>query len=79
MAEKKGFNKYAYDNDYIRENYDRLSMCIPKGFKPLLKEYCREHNISMNAWISDYIFKTLKEAGKLDEPKDNETRDETDK
>ena len=42
-------------------------------------EYCREHNISMNAWISDYIFKTLKEAGKLDKPKDTETRDETDK
>ncbi|MDO5398721.1 MAG: hypothetical protein Q4G33_12415 [bacterium] len=60
MKEKK-FDKVAYDNDYIREKYDRLTLTIPKGKKALLKEYCQKRNISINKCITDYILRLLYE------------------
>jgi len=40
------FNQNKYINDYVRENYDRIEIRIPKGNKPLLKKLATEHNIT---------------------------------
>lgn len=39
------FDQNKYNDDYTRENYDRLSLKIPKGKKEILRELAKEHNI----------------------------------
>lgn len=40
------FDQTKYVDDYVRENYDRLSLKIPKGKKAVLKELATMHNIT---------------------------------
>ena len=37
-------NKYA--NDYVRGNYDRIELRIPKGKRAILKELATQHHIT---------------------------------
>ena len=50
---KKGepFDQVKYQNDYIRENYDRISLAFPKGEKDAIKEAARREGVSMSEYI----------------------------
>lgn len=45
------FDQVKYQNDYIRENYDRISLAFPKGEKAAIKEAARKEGISMSEYI----------------------------
>ena len=36
------FNKRNYDNNYIKENYDRINFTAPKGFKEIIDKRAKE-------------------------------------
>lgn len=38
MAEKKEFDKFQYQNDYNKQNYDRITIMVPKGYKEKITE-----------------------------------------
>ena len=44
-------NRTDYKNQHIKENYDRISLVLPKGQKLLLKGFCEEMGISLNEYI----------------------------
>ena len=50
---KKGepFDQVKYQNDYIRERYDRISLAFPKGEKAAIKEAARKEGVSMSEYI----------------------------
>ena len=44
-------NRTNYKNQHIKENYDRISLVLPKGQKSLLKGFCENMDISLNEYI----------------------------
>lgn len=54
MAEKK-FDKVAYDNQFIKEKYDRINLTVPKGDKERIHAYALSMGKSVNAYINDLI------------------------
>ena len=59
MEEKK-FNKTAYDNEFIKKNYDRINFTVPKGKKEIIKAHAEKVGKSVNAYIYDLIEKDMK-------------------
>lgn len=59
MKEKSTFNKTAYDNDYIRNNYDRISMTVPKGEKEAYKAHAEARGEKLNSFIQRAIRETI--------------------
>lgn len=50
FKEKK--REIAYNNEYNRENYDRITIMMPKGTREKLKEIARERGESVNALVA---------------------------
>jgi len=44
-----------YVNDYMKDNYDRVIVQLPKGAKDFLKDYCMRKGISINRLVSDCL------------------------
>lgn len=44
-------NRTDYKNKHIKENYDRISLVLPKGQKSLLKGFCEKMDISLNEYV----------------------------
>lgn len=40
------FDQTKYINDYVKENYDRIEIRVPKGKREILKKLAKEHNIT---------------------------------
>lgn len=55
MAEKKKFDKVAYNNEFNRQKYDRLYIMIHKGEKDRLKAHAESHGESLNEFIKRAI------------------------
>lgn len=47
--------KNQYDANYARENYDRLGLYLPKGYKEKLKEAAEKEGISVTELIKTLI------------------------
>ena len=45
---------------YNAANYDRIEFVVPKGEKEIIKQYCYEHNISVNEFIRNAIEAAMK-------------------
>lgn len=56
-------HKANYDNEYIKNNFDRLSFVMPKGTKEEIKAYARSMGISSSEWVRQAI---LEKMGKQD-------------
>lgn len=59
-AKEKLKKQYDRSNDFIRNNYDRISVTVPKGIKEKIKEYLPEKqtvngliNDLINGWLND--------------------------
>ena len=58
--EKEKFNATKYKNEFIKNNYDRINLTVPKGYKALMKERAKEKAVgSVNLYILDLIKKDL--------------------
>lgn len=49
------FNQIAYQNDYIKEKYDRINLTVPKGRKEEIKEKARMQGLSVNEYINKLL------------------------
>ena len=50
--------QYKRQNNYIKENFDRVSVTLPKGTKDIIKKSGYTVNGLINDLISDWIQKT---------------------
>ena len=51
MARKEVKDTYNYNNDFNKNNYDRISLMLPKGSKAILKDVAASEGIKVNALI----------------------------
>ena len=42
-------------NKYMRENYDRVNIMVPKGRREVWKEFAAKHGLSMNALVNQSV------------------------
>lgn len=42
-------------NKYMKENYDRVNLTMPKGKKEKVSSYAQEHGKSLNGYINEAI------------------------
>ena len=45
------FDQSKYSADYNRQNYDRFTLCLPKGYKSRIKDLAAIKGQSMTQWI----------------------------
>ena len=56
MAEsEKKFNQLQYQNEFVREKYDRIGLVVPKGEKQVVKAKAAAAGESVNEYISKAI------------------------
>ena len=55
MAYKKTDKLIEYNNKFNKENYDRVSLMLPKGKKDIIKDKAKENGESVNAFINRAI------------------------
>lgn len=44
---------------YVKENYDRISLTVPKGTKNIIQEHVSQRGESVNAFINRAITETM--------------------
>lgn len=54
MAEKK-FDQFSYQNNFIKEKYDRVNLTVPKGKKEKIKAAAAAEGKSVNDYINAAI------------------------
>lgn len=58
MKGKSGrFNQISYQNEYIKEKYDRINLTVPKGRKEEIKKKAASTGQSVNEYINTFIDK----------------------
>lgn len=55
MAYKDTARKTAYQNEYIKQAYDRINLTVPKGEKEAIQEAAQEQGQSVNAYIYEAV------------------------
>lgn len=63
MASEKEFNQIAYQNDYIKEKYDRVNLTLPKGKKEAVRQAAQALGQSVNEFINAAIDEKMKTRG----------------
>lgn len=53
------FDKVKYDNEYIKANYDRISLLTPKGSREKLKAEAKKHGLDS---VSALVIRALEKA-----------------
>lgn len=67
MEEKKKFNKQNYDNQYIKNNKDRINFVMDKGTKDRIKLAADKHCQTSSEYIREAIEKSLYSDGIIKE------------
>jgi predicted DNA binding CopG/RHH family protein len=52
---KEEFDSVKYRNDFIRNNYDRINLTVPKGKKEAIKKRADSLGKSVNEYINRLI------------------------
>lgn len=55
MAYKDTARKTAYQNEFIKQAYDRINLTVPKGEKETIQEAAQEQGQSVNAYIYEAV------------------------
>lgn len=74
MSYKKTDKLIKYNNEYNKQNYDRISLMLPKGKKALIQQAAKVQGISANQFINAQIDKQLDamiSAGQIAEQSDD--------
>lgn len=53
------FDQIAYQNNYIKQKYDRINLTVPKGRKEEIKKKALEEGKSVNEYINMLIDRDL--------------------
>ena len=59
LSDEAKKNKQRYDNEYSRNNYDRVLLTLPRGEKEGLQAHAAERGESLNAFINRAIRETV--------------------
>lgn len=59
MAYKDKSNAIKYNNNFIKEAYDRINLTVPKGRKAELQAVAERHGQSVNGFINSLIDEAL--------------------
>lgn len=51
MEEKKEFDWYEYNSNYIKEHYDKVLVLVPRGCKKELLRIAKEKGISLSKYV----------------------------
>lgn len=62
MAEKK-FDQFSYQNNFIKEKYDRVNLTVPKGKKEKIKAAAAAEGKSVNDFINAAIDARMSDSG----------------
>ena len=57
-AQQKAVNKY------MKENYDRINLLLPKGKKAVIQDYAASHGESVNGFINRAIDEAMAQSAK---------------
>lgn len=49
------YEKYSYNNDYTRDNYDRINLIVPKGKREVIKAKAAERGVSVSQLVIDAL------------------------
>ena len=60
MRSNNEFNQIAYQNDYIKEKYDRINLTVSKGRKEEIKKRAAAAGKSVNEYINSLIDDDMK-------------------
>ena len=53
---EKTFNKADYDNNYIKNNYDRINLLFKKGTKDKLNKHIKDYGYkSVSSFVNDAV------------------------
>ena len=63
MAYKDTAKKTAYQNEFIRQAYDRINLTVPKGRKAELQALAKAQGKSVNGLLNDLIDQALGQGG----------------
>lgn len=58
------FDQKKYIADYVKENYDRMTVRLPKGQLSILKERAAQKGMSINSYITHLINKDANDESK---------------
>ncbi len=53
------FNKVKYNNDFNKNNYDRLNIVVPKGQKQVIQDFAKSKGKSLNAFVYELVQKEI--------------------
>lgn len=59
MAYKDTAKKTAYQNEFIKQAYDRINLTVPKGRKAELQALAKAQGKSVNGLLNDLIDQVL--------------------
>lgn len=63
--EKPVFNQIAYQNEYNRQNYDRVNLAMPKGRKEKIRLAAAARGQSVNEFINAAILAAMEAGGEI--------------
>lgn len=70
------YDKVKYNNEYVKNNYDRLNIQVPKGQKAIIEAHWKSKGYhSLNSYVNDLINKDM--AGEQSSKTVNIGRDNT--
>lgn len=55
MAYKDKSDAIKYNNQFIRETYDRINLTVPKGRKDVIQSHAAAQSQSVNAYINQAV------------------------
>ena len=51
MDDEKQFDQFKYQNEFNKNNYDRITVLVPKGKKAEWQAQAKAEGLSLSAWI----------------------------
>ena len=59
MAKEKAKPNYEYINEFANENYDRITILVPKGSKELIRAIAKSRNQNVSDFITSLMPRSL--------------------
>ena len=66
MGQGQKFDQITYQNEYIKEKYDRVNLTVRKGMKEIIRKAAKDNGQSVNEYINEAIKEALaKQEGEI--------------